>query len=352
MLAAGRWIAERPHVKLTHGYHINALYAPTGLGLTWRQIAQKWIDVQGDTAALKAFVNTYLGEVWREEGEGADAASVLARVEALHHRHADRAARKVLRITAGVDVQKDRLECSLVAWGDRRGGLASRSSDFPRRYRHAWPLGKTLTSTCATRASAMVCVDAGYNTSMAMAFCDGKRWALPTKGVTGMGRPLIEDKRRRQMRLRVRRKRGQPIEPLGVDQGKSLIYARLRCRSLARAICTSRPIPLSTRNTSRSLPPSSSSSGCVARGCFPSGSRLRPRNEALDCLILALAACRLAGPLADVRTSSAGAQPVPSAAGAEIAAAESASSATQADTAAQVFAAMMAARAAKSRVRR
>ena len=30
MLAAGRWIAERPHVKLTHGYHINALYAPTG----------------------------------------------------------------------------------------------------------------------------------------------------------------------------------------------------------------------------------------------------------------------------------------------------------------------------------
>ena len=60
----------------------------------------------------------------------------------------------------------------------------------------------------------------------------------------------------------------------------------------------------------------------------------------------------LAGPLADVRISSAGAQPAPGAAGAEIAAAESASSATPADTAAQVFAAMMAARAAKSRVRR
>jgi phage terminase large subunit GpA-like protein len=128
LLARGRWIAERPRVKLVRGYHINSLYAPIGLGLGWRQIAQKWVDVQGDTAALKAFVNTYLGEVWREEGDGADAASVLARVEP-YTMETLRAARKVRRLTAGVDVQKDRLECSLAP-----GAMARRAGCSITRY--------------------------------------------------------------------------------------------------------------------------------------------------------------------------------------------------------------------------
>jgi phage terminase large subunit GpA-like protein len=350
MLARGRWIAERPRVKLVRGYHINSLYAPIGLGLGWRQIAQKWVDVHGDIAALKAFVNTYLGEVWREEGDGADAASVLARVEP-YTIDTLRAARKVRRLTAGVDVQKDRLECSLVAWGDGEEGWLLDHQIFPGDTATPGPW-EDLDEYLRDTRVAMVCVDAGYNTSMAMAFCDGKRWALPTKGVTGMGRPLIEDKRRRQMRLRVRRKKGQPIEPLGVDGAKSLIYARLKLPAPGPGYLHFPADPAFDDEYFAQLAAEQLVKRIRGSRVFSEWKQIRPRNEALDCLILALAACRLAGPLADVRTSSAGAQPVPSAAGAEIAAAESASSATQADTAAQVFAAMMAARAAKSRVRR
>jgi hypothetical protein len=56
----------------------------------------------------------------------------------------------------------------------------------------------------------MVCVDAGYNTSMAKAFCAGKTWALPTKGVAGMGSPIIEDERRRKSACACAASRGSP----------------------------------------------------------------------------------------------------------------------------------------------
>ena len=295
MLAAGRWIAERPHVKLTHGYHINALYAPTGLGLPWRQIAQKWIDVQGDTAAMKAFVNTYLGEVWREEGEGADGASVLARVEAytLDSLIADR---RVLRITAGVDVQKDRLEASFAAWGVGDEGWLLDHLVLPgdTACPEVWEdLGEVLRDARV----GMACIDAGYNTSMVMAFVAGKSWALPTKGIPGMGRPLIEDERRRRMRLRVRRKRGQPIEPLGVDQGKSLIYARLRLPKPGPGYLHFPADPAFDEEYFAQLAAEQLVKRLRGSRVFSEWKQLRPRNEALDCLLLALAANRLAGPL-------------------------------------------------------
>ena len=364
LLARGRWIAERPLVKLVRGYHINSLYAPIGLGLGWRQIAQKWVDVQGDTAALKAFVNTYLGEVWREEGDGADAASVLARVEP-YTVETLRAARKVRRLTAGVDVQKDRLECSLAAWGDGEEGWLLDHQIFPGDTATPGPWDD-LDEYLRDARVAMVCVDAGYNTSMAMAFCAGKRWALPTKGVTGMGRPLIEDERRRKMRLRVRRKKGQPIEPLGVDQAKSLIYARLKLPTPGPGYLHFPADPAFDDEYFAQLAAEQLVKRIRGSRVFSEWKQIRPRNEALDCLILALAACRLAGPLA-TRSSTAPdsaaagradgkAQdanvPLPSDSSHVAAAADASASTTAADTAAQVFAAMMAARAAKSRVRR
>lgn len=364
MLARGRWIAERPRVKLVRGYHINSLYAPIGLGLGWRQVAQKWVDVQGDTAAMKAFVNTYLGEVWREEGDGADAASVLARVE-LYTLASLRAARQVRRLTAGADVQKDRIECSLVAWGDGEEGWLLDHQIFPGDTATPEPwaeLGEFLRDARV----AMVCVDAGYNTSMAKDFCAGKTWALPTKGIAGMGRPMIEDARRRKQRLRVRRRQGQPIEPIGVDQAKSLIYARLKLQVPGPGYLHFPADPAFDDEYFAQLAAEQLVKRIRGSRVFSEWKQIRPRNEALDCLILALAACRLAGPLA-ARSSATPDRsaadrengtaidadlPLPSEISHVVADAEAAASATTANTAAKVFAAMMAARASKIRGRR
>lgn len=114
MLRAGQWIAERQHVRRRRGYHINGLYAPPGLGHTWLEMAQEWARVHNDPIKLKRFVNTQLGESWEDKKRA-------IKSELLAERADDYVTRTVppgaLVLTAGVDVQPDRLEAQVVGWG-------------------------------------------------------------------------------------------------------------------------------------------------------------------------------------------------------------------------------------------
>ena len=62
---------------------------------------------------LKVWVNTSLGETWKEATEGVDPKGLLNRKENWGRIAPD----GVAVITAGVDVQDDRLEAELVGWG-------------------------------------------------------------------------------------------------------------------------------------------------------------------------------------------------------------------------------------------
>lgn len=117
MLAAGHWVPEVPGAP-TRGYHISALYAPIGLGLRWVEVAQKWLDAQGDPGRLKVFVNTYLGETWEDaRRHKTDAQDIAQRAEpyALRTAPAD-----CLLVTVGVDVQDDRLSVQWLGHGAGR----------------------------------------------------------------------------------------------------------------------------------------------------------------------------------------------------------------------------------------
>ena len=295
MLAAGRWMAQRPNIKLIRGYHLNALYAPTGLGLDWKAIAQKWINSQGDTAELKGFVNTYLGEVWREQGDSLDDISLISRLEdyTLDSLSADGRPLYAL-IAAGVDVQKDRLEISIVAWGEGEEGWLLDHLILPgdTAQPEVWA---TLADTLTAEGVEFACIDSGYNASMVYAFVEKRAWCRATKGFSGTGRPLVEDERIRRQRLRRQKKRGVQIEPLGVDQGKALLYARLKMQQpgpgyihfpRTAAFDDEYFAQLGAEKLVTKL-----------RGTRPIQEwvQTRPRNEALDCLNYALAACRLSG---------------------------------------------------------
>ncbi len=95
------------------GFHINGLYSPLGW-LSWAAIARKWEEAKGNDSALKTLKNTILGETWAESGEAPD-------WQRLYERRERWAAGKVpergLFLTAGADVQKDRLEIDIWAWG-------------------------------------------------------------------------------------------------------------------------------------------------------------------------------------------------------------------------------------------
>jgi len=64
------------------------------------------------TGDLKTFVNVSLAETYEEQGEQADPQSLLARVEQF-----DKLPQNAVFITAGIDVQMDRIELQAVAWG-------------------------------------------------------------------------------------------------------------------------------------------------------------------------------------------------------------------------------------------
>ncbi|MCX7180633.1 MAG: phage terminase large subunit family protein, partial [Proteobacteria bacterium] len=138
-------------------------------------------------------------------------------------------------------------------------------------------------------------IDAGFNTSMVYAFVEKRRWAMAVKGVTGLHRPLIEDQKRRLQRLRQRRKRGQPVEPLGVDQGKALIYARAKLMTPGPGYIHFKRDAAFDDEYFAQLAAEKLVTKIKGTRPFQEWVQTRPRNEALDCLVYALAACRLSG---------------------------------------------------------
>lgn len=288
MLAKGRWIAERPHIKHHRGYHINALYAPVGLGLSWVKCAQKWLDSQGDSAELKAFFNTYLGEVFSEQGDSIENISLISRREIYP------VALPVSLRTAGVDVQKDRLEVSVVDWGNGEEGWLRDHIIIPgdTALPEVW---EELHDTLVDQEIKAAAIDSGYNASQVYAFVARRRWCFATKGVPGMGRPLIEDDKKRRQRLRVKRKRGVPVEPIGVDGGKGLLYARLKLTEPGQNYLHFPQEPAFDDEYFAQLAAEKLVTSYRGHRPLAEWVQTRPRNEALDCLLLALAALRLAG---------------------------------------------------------
>jgi len=225
LLENGRWIPKFPHIKHHRGYHINAFYIKYGLGKTWVDIAQEWVDAQQDDSKLKSVVNTYLGEVWEEKGESIEAVTLLSRLESFDLVF-DKNAPLVYRV-AGADVQKDRIEATIIDFEETEEAWVVNHIIVPgdTALDDVW---QTFTEELKEHGVQFAAVDSGYQASMVYAMCEKNPWCVPIKGAAGFSRPLIEDQNKRRQRLRRRRKKGMPVEPLGVDGGKALVYARLK----------------------------------------------------------------------------------------------------------------------------
>lgn len=109
-VARGQWIAEFPDRRIV-GFHLNELYSP------WRllcEIVQEFLDAKKSPERLKVWVNTSLGECWREKaGTRVDAEMLAARREPYTEPPPD-----ALVVAFTVDVQDDRLEGEFVAYGE------------------------------------------------------------------------------------------------------------------------------------------------------------------------------------------------------------------------------------------
>lgn len=116
MLANGVWRATAPGDGVTRGHHLSSLYSPVGW-LSWNEILRRRDGAGASPDKLQSYYNTVLGIPWADQGEVPDVDRLFERRE---YYVIGEVPEGGLVLTAGVDVQRDRLEVEIVAWGRNR----------------------------------------------------------------------------------------------------------------------------------------------------------------------------------------------------------------------------------------
>ena len=108
------WIAKEPKRKRHRGFACNEMWSSWK---SWENMRDDYLAAENDIEKMKSFVNTSLGEVWIENlAEEMD-------WERLFNRREDYRAEVpngVLLLTAGTDVQDNRIELEIVGWGKNK----------------------------------------------------------------------------------------------------------------------------------------------------------------------------------------------------------------------------------------
>ena len=291
----GRWVAAKPF-RGHASYHLNELYSCfRRLG----DVVQSFLDKKagGD---LQTFVNVSLAETWEEQGEQADPTGLMHRAEAFPAPVPQGAA----VLTAGIDMQKDRLEVEIVGWGL---GEESWSID----YRVLWGdpmhgdvwndldslLGETFIhqsgAAMPISAAAMDTGGTGGMTQAAYEYARGKlgRRLFAVKGVGGWGRPIVTAPSRKRSGRNAR-----PVDlfTVGTDEAKMIVQRRLQITAPGPGYCH---IP-NTHDAEyfHQLTAERLQTRMVKGFAVREWHKTRDRNEALDCRVYALAALKILNP--------------------------------------------------------
>jgi phage terminase large subunit GpA-like protein len=119
MLRQGEWRATAPSDGKTAGFQLSGLYSPLGW-LSWADMVDDFLRAKGDGPMLKTFVNTRLAETWEEDYASKVSADGLMAKRLPYE--AGVCPDGVLLLTAGVDVQDNRLAVSVWGWGEGETG--------------------------------------------------------------------------------------------------------------------------------------------------------------------------------------------------------------------------------------
>ena len=311
MLENGEWRAMAE--GKTAGFHLSSLYSPVGWR-SWREIAAAWEAAinkeSGSAAAIKTFKNTELGETWVEEGEAPDWQRLVERRE--DYRIGSVPAGGLL-LVGGADVQKDRIEASVWAFGrgkecwliEHRVLMGDTARDAVWK-RLAEMLAESWThASGAALPLARFALDTGFATQEAYAFvraCRDSR-VMAVKGVARgaalIGTPTAVDMSQGGKKLR----RGTKVFAVAGGIAKLEFYNNLRKNAdveddgltiryptgfvhlpkidaeFIQQLCAEQLITRRDRN------------GYPVR----EWQKMRERNEALDCYVYARAAASAAG---------------------------------------------------------
>ena len=301
LLAGGLWqpTAAETWDGETRGYHLNALYAPPGLGPSWAACAKKFLKDRKDPQKFKTFWNTNLGLPWEERGQGAEPEGIMARVERydLGNRPGAEVPAGVGVLTGSVDVHGDRVEAHIKGWGAaEESWLIAFNQEFGdpaldevwlqldkflwRPFLHA--SGRQIWVSCVTVDSG------GHHSEQVYRYCKARfaRHCFAVRGGREQSKPLVA-------RPTTNNRYRANLFTLCVDTGKETVYARLRIGSPGPGYMH---LPhWVDREYIEQLAAEKGIRKSVAGGTIREWVQLRERNEALDLEVYSLAALYILG---------------------------------------------------------
>ncbi|WP_375572800.1 phage terminase large subunit family protein [Seohaeicola saemankumensis] len=310
-ISKGRWIADAAF-NGTAGFHLNEIYSPW---VRLEAMAKAFLSARaGGDETMKTFINTSLGETWMESGEAPD----WQRLQGLKEDwRAGTVPAGGLFLTAGADVQKDRIEVDVWAWGR---GLQSWLIDHividggpgnPACWQKLTDLlGRTWAHASGTSMTiGKLAIDTGYETAAVYAWARqvGFGQVAPVKGLEGFNRaspvtgPTFVDATIGGKRLR----RGARLWSVATSTFKAETYRFLRQdRPTPEDVIAGASFPAGTVHLPhwadsewlKQLAAEQLVTVKNKRGFAKlEWQKLRERNEALDCRVYARAAAWIAG---------------------------------------------------------
>ena len=231
MVERGEYRAANPSSPIP-GFRVSQLISPKK---SWGEIAVEFLAAKKSPETLKAFLNTVLAELWEETHEVAtDAHALWNRCEPFEAEAPD----GVALITAGVDVQADRLEMEIAGWGrdEESWSIAYHVIPGDVTRNEVWEHLEGLLLSEYLHASGLpmrivaTCIDCGFKDATVLRFTRDRynRRVYATKGRAGES-PIWPRK--------PSRKNQTPFFMIGVDAAKTAIYDRLKIRDVGPGYC-------------------------------------------------------------------------------------------------------------------
>ena len=241
-----RWMVERGEWRTTNknadpehaSFHIWAAYSYSP-NATWEQLVKEWLDSHKNIEERKTFINTVRGETYKGEGDAPDWKKLYDRRETYDIGTVPMGG---LRLFCGVDVQKDRLEAEVFAFGRN---MESWSVDYitipgetsllegpnspykdldkliERKFKHESGIDMQID---------MLAIDTGYNTNTIYQWARTKpaNKVIAVDGrdsyamIIGQPKPVEVTVRGKKLR------RGVKLWPVGVSKVKTELYGWLK----------------------------------------------------------------------------------------------------------------------------
>ena len=224
MLKNGEWRATKETKKIA-GFHLNEIYSVFS---SWGAMAENFLEARKQPEMLKTFINTSLAETWQPEPEEVvEAEGLMAKRESYD---LESIPDEALVLTCGIDIQKNRIECQVVAFSHNyemwvvdykiiygSTGQMNVWDDLEKYLQTKFKThsGRNLSIACTT-------IDSGFQTQMVYAFTKNKkgRRIFAIKGQSQSGKSVVGKPTKVG-------KENNTLYPVGSDTAKEVIYSRL-----------------------------------------------------------------------------------------------------------------------------